>query len=334
MLPFDTSDVNSQQDSPLFGWIPKEIRDQIFDLALTAYPGKQRPFKKNAYYYRPGFRYADQKVDTALLRTCRCIYQEAHHVPLQNYEPVEWHGRGPPVADAEKFARDKVNEPRSKSLHLFTQQYWLENSTWGAKARNIARRQHLCHLKITIRHSDWWYWESSQPLLLDAKQAGKGSDTNHSTESDRFQPKSWGNQFSVFKCLETFQLELETVEGKRKELDDIVTRAADWRFPLRDGNVLVLHPAKTKRIGWHGEKLRKCMHPLTLWRGEANSRLLTKLIATGLHAPSDPKEAKERLVKDGVDFRVWDSEPELSNDDCLTYYVVSLTYVRRAAGPT
>lgn len=31
-------------------------------------------------------------------------------------------------------------------------------------------------------------------------------------------------------------------------------------------------------------------------------------------------------MKDGVDFTIWDGEPEILEDECLTYYVVSLTY--------
>ena len=54
----------------------------------------------------------------------------------------------------------------------------------------------------------------------------------------------------MFKGLKTLELELETVEGKRKELDEIIVRAADWRFPLGDGDILVLNPARTKRTGW------------------------------------------------------------------------------------
>ena len=41
---------------------------------------------------------------------------------------------------------------------------------------------------------------------------------------------------------------------------------------------------------------------------------------------NDPQEAKNRLVKDGVDFIVWDGEPEFLDEDCLMFYVVSLTY--------
>ena len=267
--PIDTSNPNPQQESPLFARIPGEIRDRIFDLALTAYPGKQEPFEKNAYYYRPGFRYADQKLDTALLRTCRRIYQEACLVPCQNYVRVEWHrqhDRGPSPADARNFARGDAQSPWLTSLHLFTQQFWLEDSSWRRKARNAALRQNVRHLKITIRHSDWWWWESSAPLLLDAKREGtdgNASAMRYSTAADGFHVRSWGHQFSVFKGLKTFELELETVKGKRKELDEISIRAADWRFPLGDGNVLVLNPARTKRTGWHGMKLRKCIASTT-----------------------------------------------------------------------
>ena len=50
----------------------------------------------------------------------------------------------------------------------------------------------------------------------------------------------------------------------------------------------------------------------------------------GRHVPNDPIKAKERLVKDGVDFTIPDGEPEVvgSADECLTYYVVTLSYER------
>ncbi len=155
MASIDTSNANPQKGSPLFTRIPGEIRDHIFDLALTAYSGKKEPFAKDSYYYRPGFRYADQKLDTALLRTCRRIYQEARLVPFENYERVEWQrqrGRGPSNAEAGNFARGDAFSPWLTSLHLFTQQIWLEDSSWRTRARDIGRRQNLRHLKITIRH--------------------------------------------------------------------------------------------------------------------------------------------------------------------------------------
>ena len=270
MPPIDTTNANPQKESPLFGRIPGEIRDRIFDLALTAYYGKLKPFEKNAYHYRPGFRYADRKFDTALLRTCRRIYQEAHLVPFQNYERVEWHARGPSRSDIKNFTQDNFNDLLLTSLHLFTQQFWLEDYSWYNRARNIARRHSLRHLKITIRHSDWWWWESSEPLLLDAKQGGTALPSLYKNVSHGFHPRSWGSQFKFFKWLKTFELELETVEGKRKELDEIVLRAVDWRFPLGDENVLVLNPARTRRTGWHGLKLRKYNYTLEQSRAKTN----------------------------------------------------------------
>ena len=75
-------------------------------------------------------------------------------------------------------------------------------------------------------------------------------------------------------------------------------------------------------------------HPLQNSRADFIARVLTKSAATGIHLPSDPKEAKQRLVKDSVDFTVWDGEPEILDEDCLTYYVVSLTYeAQRGQGP-
>lgn len=60
--PIDTSNANPQKQSSLVGRISAEIRNHIFDLALTAYPSKQEPFEEGAYHCRPEFRYADVKI--------------------------------------------------------------------------------------------------------------------------------------------------------------------------------------------------------------------------------------------------------------------------------
>ena len=55
-------------------------------------------------------------------------------------------------------------------------------------------------------------------------------------------------------------------------------------------------------------------------------------LADGRHVPNDPVQAKERLVKDGVDFRIPDGEAEVvgSAEECLVYYVVTLFFQRRS----
>lgn len=55
--------------------------------------------------------------------------------------------------------------------------------------------------------------------------------------------------------LKVFQLELETVEKKKDELDAIVARAPGWQFPLDGDRIMILDESKTKRTGWLGHKL-------------------------------------------------------------------------------
>ena len=345
--PIDTSSAKSQDQSPLFGVIPGEIRNRIFDLALTAYPGKQEPFEKSVYYCRPGFRYADMKIDTALLRTCRRAYGEARLVPRENYEHVEWRVREhwPSEQDARRYRRRTKPGfwariyPWVTSLHLFPDQYELENQGWRNFLQSPLWKLKLWttlqDLKLTIRHCDWHpFWLEEGPLALDAKQKDMALPKKYRQATDEFEIDSWGSQFELFHALKRFELELETVEQRRKELDDIVVRAADWRFPLKHGKELVLNPAKTKKTGWHGVRNRKCISPrtpATLPRKGKIDRDLTSPAATAeteesFNIPNDPIEAKANLIKDGIDFIAWDGEPEVLDENCLTYYVVSLIY--------
>lgn len=254
--PLDMSKINPQTASPLFNRIPAEIRNHIFFYAVTLHTDKKEAYPRNAFYYRPHFRYKYQELQTALLRTCRRIYQETQHLPALNYEAVEWYERGPQEHYICKPLLGLKYHPEMRSLHLFFQQFALEE--WGSKAWLIGQEAvGLKVLKFTLRHSDWWWWEKSARLRLDAKQSGQASESRYSKASDDFEIGSWGRYFNYLHGLETFELELETVEGKRDELDEIVLRAADWRFPLGDGNALVMNRAKTKRTGWLGAKLCK-----------------------------------------------------------------------------
>lgn len=264
--PIDTSNANQQKECPLFCWIPAELRNEIFHLALTAYPGKQVPYDKRAYRCRPGFLYADVRIDTALLRTCRRVYGEARLVPQQNYVHVQWCGEDPDSDPFEYTPRKYIPEsikalhPWLSSLHLFALQDWLE-------ARNLAEFVHLDihNLKITIRNCDWAEWTDHGLLMLDAKQGWSAMAADYRKASDDFDEGSWGSQILSFKGLKTLELELETVERRRNELDDIIERAKLWRFPLRDGNVLALNPARNRKTAWCGTRNRKliAIHPHT-----------------------------------------------------------------------
>ncbi|KAL8947286.1 MAG: hypothetical protein Q9222_006414 [Ikaeria aurantiellina] len=252
--------INPQSDSPLFTILPPELRNHIFQLALTAYEDPTRRYKQSACYFRPGYTCA-HKIDTALLATCRLIYSETATIPASINEHVSWYYRPPP--DISKNEIPLGTSPASlirrrnlRTIHLFAQQYWLEGANGGfAGFTGLWNFAQPTRLLITIRHTDWWWWEVEAPLALDPKQEGRPSSEKHSRALGPFEPESWGSEFRKIEGLERFELELETVESKRHELDAIVDRAKGWKFFLGDGHVLLLNRSKTRRAGWVGESL-------------------------------------------------------------------------------
>ncbi len=54
--------------------------------------------------------------------------------------------------------------------------------------------------------------------------------------------------------------------------------------------------------------------------------LTGNILVDGNHVYSDPIKAKERLVKEGVDFTMEDGEEAILSEDRLTYYVLMLVY--------
>ncbi|KAL8751651.1 MAG: hypothetical protein Q9199_006274 [Rusavskia elegans] len=258
--------INPQSDSPLFNRIPPEVRNEIFKLALTVYEDpKSRKYRASAYYCRPGFTRA-HRIDTDLLLTCRRVYWETFKLPASINEHTSWYLREPPGIMKNHIPIDDrpcsiIRRQGLRTVHVFAQQFWLEGVGF---AGFTGLWEYACPttLIITLRHSDWWWWESEEPLSFDPKQEGKASTEKHSRPSDPFAPRSWGSQFRKIKGLRTLQLELETVDKKKSELDAIVDRAGGWEFPLGDGHVLRLNKSKTRRTGRLGARLGKI--PLTI----------------------------------------------------------------------
>ena len=82
---------HSQNDCPFFTKTPREIRDQIFDLALS--PSQKLQLSLCPGFWnrsRPSFEVIDGKLSTALLRTCQRIYSETRHLPSRNYVKIDW----------------------------------------------------------------------------------------------------------------------------------------------------------------------------------------------------------------------------------------------------
>ncbi|RAH84768.1 hypothetical protein BO86DRAFT_386848 [Aspergillus japonicus CBS 114.51] len=92
-------------------------------------------------------------------------------------------------------------------------------------------------MTITLRHTDWWFWEDNEPLGIDPFRPGR-------TRADEMgvlprrpltaweEGRVWGNQFKLLPSLEELVIEFETVMRKRDQLDAIVQMARDWRFPV------------------------------------------------------------------------------------------------------
>jgi hypothetical protein len=153
-------------------------------------------------------------------------------------------------------------------LHLFTQQYFLEDNPWsqiwdGLKIGNNGRSlRDECRiapkkLTITLRHTDWWFWEKNDPLGIDPFRLGR---THAAQMGEAVSPdaaaRSWGNQFTYLPCLEELVIEFETIMRKRDQLDAIMQQALGWKFPLQadEGWYLVADSDSKMPYTWAGAK--------------------------------------------------------------------------------
>ena len=256
--------ANVQPDCPLFAILPAEIRLIVFRYALSATYDISRTFYEHTFYFRPGHQ-CDLKVDISLLLTCRRVYHETAKIPASVNEAYFWYNRSPPCTDqhVQGFlaAKDSwgLRRENIQTLHLFTQQFWLEDGRFAAWTRRIANMQlpRLKALIITFRYSDWWWWENNSPPYLDPKKTGRAQPNGFKLANDDFEKDSWGAQLRNMSGLKVFRLELERFASERKQLDAIVERASGWRFQTAD-SVMVLEPSRTRRTAWRGCKICKC----------------------------------------------------------------------------
>lgn len=304
--------VNAQHDCPLFnGRIPSEIRTLIFEYAVTPAPDMPNPWDTNTHYSRPGFRCPSRR-STALLRTCRRIYLETHHLPATNFPHTFWFFRGPlnirHVSDPIRYMTRMKPDHRAlaKEMHLFTQLYWLEQSFQGICDHPALRG--VEKLKLTFRRGDWWYWESNVPLAIDPY--GGHAD------SDNFQPgsvaptrvlnqdgtqrrppaqwlarrmekvgeeilseKSWAAHLYRLANLRELVLEFETTKENQEELEDITTWARTWRFPLQGGKILSTEGQEVRTSEWLGpECMKSSNHRNGRRRGHRPHRVLVPVV--------------------------------------------------------
>lgn len=231
VAPILTGNHSDQNSCPLFSLIPPELRHEIFVLALTSYDDETRPFPPTAYYTRKGYRY-HQRIHTALLATCLRIYSETRDLPISLNEHVFWFYRGPEGLNGDPRAYFLGLTPRQRDavqrVHFFTQLYWLRHDFARVCALPKMRPKHL---KITIRHSDWWWWEHNERLSMENPV--------------------WGKNLKMIQSLESFEIEMETMERDKDQ--DIAQEMLKWRFDLFGGRVLTTNGTEIKRGCWIGQ---------------------------------------------------------------------------------
>lgn len=224
--PENLSQCNPQTASPLFSVLPPEIRNYIFYIALTPYEDLSNPYPENDFCYRPGHR-AKLLLSTTLLLTCRRIWLEANHWPMEQTVHTFWYdeSRRPPWQRQSAVSRlHRLNQSLTptqqaalKHVQIFAQMYWLEGKLCSNSALLDSVEVLFSGLEtftITVRHSDWWFWESDDPLVLKVewvRELLRSRKVRHVKE---------------------LRLELETLERKMGQLRPIL---AELGGLMRDG---------------------------------------------------------------------------------------------------
>ncbi|TKA46686.1 hypothetical protein B0A55_12871, partial [Friedmanniomyces simplex] len=230
---------NNQSASPLFSLLPRELRDLIWAFATAPFEDPTAPFEENAYYYRPGHT-AHLKTDTTLLRTCRRIWLEANAFPMLQAEHSFYYDRAAPDKRDPQWMGQLTAHNRQNfgQLHLFVQMFKIEGLTAGM---GMLRNYFLKTLPVpgdfqprvfhvTLRHTDWWNWESDEALFLEDGwvEAMLNSPDLRSTQ--------------------IFKLELETLDYKEDQLMSIVDRIKQFESEEFHTHVIDGKEVKTKFV--------------------------------------------------------------------------------------
>lgn len=329
--------INPQIASPLFSTLPAEIRNHIFYYALLAYPDLARPYSRHSFWNRPGYTHA-RAIAVALLLTCRRVYLETDLLPVVHNEHVIWGVEKPriPPGSTNYLLYDRHMKLSQRNVvqfvHLFTQQFWLEDwkNQWLAFTTSWPEGGPR-KIRITIRHTDWWYnlLGENSPLALDPKRKGRARVGDWVSDDQPYESGSWGSRFANLKGLKVLEMELETIEAKRTELDTIIERARSWKFPLGDGNALVMDEGSTEKSVWTGSKHSKGLNAVTVPAGLQLRQGSTASFSPFRSTPRSDAESEELGPGDTLDYYVvlltWRAQSNSEHDDVPTAAGTMLT---------
>jgi hypothetical protein len=232
--------VHDQSQSGLFSVLPGEIRNHIWNYALADYQDETQLYDDATCYKRPDYL-APRKTDTVLLRTCKRIYQEAWCLPWTNAEQTFYltsSDRRPPrtttPSNMQKtlLAISKTQTmPIIQHVRIFPQLYALES---GQRLQDILNLKFFYPkvITITIRHTDWWFWESDNNLHFDA---------------------TWVDFCRFPNSLTELRVAFESLERKKDQIDDVVKQAVEgWVFRRKDDTELSAKDCEPEIMRWSG----------------------------------------------------------------------------------
>jgi hypothetical protein len=276
----DPESIDPQSSSPLFGVIPAELRNEIFKDVLTGYIKPSDHWDKETHYTRPGYE-GRVTIEVALISTCRLAYSETHQVVryLNDYDKLTlWFYRPPPrrSIQIEYWIQSGfelshlIPIERAKtitSMQLFMQQHTMEGEELK-KMVGLVRRYlpNLHTLRITVRHGDWWFWENNEMLGMNPFRVGRVYYEDVCKELDKIRrvpqisryhgrSRGWGNSFVGMGSLQKFELELETLISKKRQLDKIIELSKYWAFQMtrfRGKNVPQQYLVRDDEVSWYG----------------------------------------------------------------------------------
>lgn len=244
-----------QGQSPLFSLLPRELRDLIWTFATAPTEDETNPYDKTKFFYRPGHT-AKLKTDYNILLTCRRAWLEAHPFPMLQAEHSFWYYRAAPDGRSNKWmaALTPLNRKYFGTLHLFAQMFAIEGlprQPEGIRSYFLPEPaistegfQPSC-FHVTIRHTDWWYWENEVPLRFEY---------------------SWFQAMlndPGLRRSQVLKLELETLDYKLAQLSPIVEHIKSLESREFDTHYINGRPTSTKFV-LTGEP------EVTSWTGPAN----------------------------------------------------------------
>lgn len=68
----------------------------------------------------------------------------------------------------------------------------------------------------------------------------------------RMDKQTWGGQLGLVEGLEVLKIEFEVYESKKEALEELLQRAAFWRFPIRDSHDTLAYAQEIRNWSWQG----------------------------------------------------------------------------------